>query len=75
VNVGSVTIWSSPVMLMIAAMERTADRAMERGARDAQDHLPAVGILGKPAAMEPRPVALLHPRTGRPIKGAKSLKN
>lgn len=59
----------------LAAMERTADRAMERGARDAQDHLPAVGILGKPAAMEPRPVALLHPRTGRPLKGAKSLKN
>lgn len=59
----------------LAAMERTADRAMERGAREAQDHLPAVGILGKPAAMEPRPVALLHPRTGRPLKGAKSLKN
>lgn len=59
----------------LAAMERDADRAMERGAREAQDHLPAVGILGKPAAAEPRPVALLHPRTGRPLKGAKSLKN
>ena len=59
----------------LAAMERDADRAMERGAREAQDHLPAVGILGKPAAAEPRPVALLHPRTGRPLKGVKSLKN
>jgi hypothetical protein len=39
------------------------------------NRIAAVGILGKPAAMEPRPVALLHPRTGRPLKGAKSLKN
>lgn len=56
------------VFRTLAAMEREADSALEKAANAAQDSLPRVPMVSAPAAEEPAPVVMLHPRTGKPIR-------